>query len=165
MRVSWLFLAVLLIPAGAQAHTDDQFAYPFSRVWTAAVRLLRIDMACPITEKDKEEGYFFFDYPSETGKFPGSIELVETQVDGVKGVKVIVKVPAMPSYFERLVLDKLGRKLKAEFGPPLTAKTPKTAPVSADGKADGKERSGGDKSGSEKQKPESKGQNRESAKK
>jgi hypothetical protein len=121
MRASWFFLAVLLLPAGARARTDDQFAYPFSRVWTAAVRLLRIDMECPITEKDKDEGYFFFDYPSETGeKYPGSIELVQTQVDGVKGVKVIVQVPAMPTYFERLVLDKLGRKLKADFGPPLT---------------------------------------------
>jgi len=134
-------LALLALPAVAEARSDSEFAYPFTRVWTAAVRLLRIDLGCPITEKDKEEGYFFFDYPTESGPVPGTIELIRLRVRGVEGVKVVVQVPAVPGYEERLVLDKLERKLRAEFGSPLSAEPEKkkTEPPAAKDAADQKD--------------------------
>jgi hypothetical protein len=89
-----------------------------SRVWTAAVRLVRVDLECPIGEKDRDDGYFFFEYSDRGKTFPGSVELVSLQDSGGDHVRVVVQVPAMPAYVEAMILDRLGRKLEQEFGPP-----------------------------------------------
>ena len=122
MRALCLFLVILVLPAVASARSDSEFAYPYARVWTAAVRLLRIDLGCPIIEKDKEEGFFFFNYTTATGSraLPGSLEIIRSKVSGVEGAKVIVQIPAMPRYVEKMILKKLARKLKAEYGLPLS---------------------------------------------
>jgi hypothetical protein len=154
MRTSWVLLAILALPAVAEARSDSEYAYPYERVWTAAVRLLRVDLSCPINEKDKDEGYFFFEYPGETGPIPGSIEFIRARVNGVEGVKVIIQVPAMPSYFERMVLEKLGRKLTAEFGRPLSGDEPSgaaPAPAPAAGASAGKEASAAGRKKADKQ--------------
>ncbi len=134
MRLTWLTVALLVLTwlawvavvplSVAAADSRSDFAYPFSRVWTAAVRLLRVDFGCPIREKDKEDGYFLFDYQRGRDWVPGSVELVRTRVQGVDGVRVVLKVPAMPQYVERMILTRLGRKLGEELGAPvLPAKT------------------------------------------
>jgi hypothetical protein len=105
-------------PPSASARREATFAYPLSRVWTAAVRLVRVDLDLPVTEKDKEDGYFFFEYTDHGKKFPGSVELVSVQDSGGDQVRVIVQVPAMPAYVEGMILDRLARKLEQEFGPP-----------------------------------------------
>jgi hypothetical protein len=122
-------------PSTAAAKREDSFRYPFSRVWTSAIRLMRVDLECPITEKDRDEGYFFFDYEDSGSKYPGSIELITTQVDGLESVRVVVQVPAMPSYLEALILDRLSRKLQEDFGSPNEgkAKAPTGGPESAPG--------------------------------
>ena len=51
-------------------------------------------------------------------EFPGSIELVRTRVEGVDYVRTVVQIPSMPSYVEQMLLDRLERKLRAEFGSP-----------------------------------------------
>jgi hypothetical protein len=107
-------------PPSASARREATFAYPISRVWTAAVRLVRVDLDCAVTEKDKEDGYFFFEYTDHGKKFPGSVELVTTQDSGGDQVRVIVQVPAMPAYVEGMILDRLTRKLEQEFGAPKT---------------------------------------------
>jgi hypothetical protein len=165
MRSFCLLLALLALPSVAEARSDSEFAYPFSRVWTSAVRLLRIDLGCPITEKDKEEGYFFFDYPTDSGPVPGTVELIRMRVRGVEGVKAVVQIAAVPQYEERLVLEKLERKLRAEFGSPLSAEPEKKAKPPADKSEAGekgaaKEKSANSKreerSGSKKQEPKQK---------
>jgi hypothetical protein len=111
-------------PPLAAARREATFGYPISRVWTAAVRLVRVDLECPINEKDRDDGYFFFDYTDRGKTYPGSVELVSVQDSGGDHVRVIVQVPAMPAYVEAMILDKLGRKLEQEFGPPKAAKEP-----------------------------------------
>ncbi|HEX7476457.1 MAG TPA: hypothetical protein VF331_01495 [Polyangiales bacterium] len=126
-HLQWLVIALALsVPAVAHARREVTFSYPFSRVWPSVVRLMRVDFECQITEKDKEDGYFFFDYPDHGKTFPGSVELVTSKSDGVETVRVVIQVPAMPSYVEALMLDKLGRKLLEEFGPPKGATPPST---------------------------------------
>ena len=125
--VVWVFA-----PPSASARREVTFGYPMSRVWTAAVRLVRVDLECPISEKDKEDGYFFFEYTDRGKKFPGSVELVSIQENGTDHVRVIVQVPAMPAYVEAMILDRLGRKLEQEFGPPKGA-TPKPPEKPDDG--------------------------------
>ncbi len=123
MRFLWLIVAInLLLPPVASARSESEFAYPFSRVWTIAVRLLRIDFDCPIKEKDKEEGYFFFEYRDGKRSFTGSAEIIPTtSAAGIKGVRVVVQLSALPKYVERMILDRLARKLDAELGQPITA--------------------------------------------
>jgi hypothetical protein len=109
---------VFVLPSLAFARSESEFAYPISQVWTITIRLLRIDLDCPINEKDKDEGYFFFDYHDDKRTFPGSAELIPATVGGVKGVRVVIQLPAMPQYVERMILDRLARKLDEELGRP-----------------------------------------------
>ena len=111
-----LVFAWLCAPATAAARREATFNYSFSRVWTASVRLVRVDLECPITEKDKDDGYFFFEYTNQNKTYPGTVELVSVQTEAGEQVRVIVQVPAMPSYVEAMILDRLGRKLEKEFG-------------------------------------------------
>jgi hypothetical protein len=123
MRILGLIVAVhLLLPAVASARSESEFAYPFSRVWTIAVRLLRIDLDCPIDEKDKEEGYFFFEYRDGKRSFTGSAEIIPKTIEGAKGVRVVIQLSALPRYVERMILDRLARKLDQELGRPIKAK-------------------------------------------
>jgi hypothetical protein len=115
-------------PPPAAARREVTFAYPISRVWTAAVRLIRVDLECPINEKDRDDGYFFFEYSDRGKSYPGSVELVSLKEDGAEHVRVIVQVPAMPAYVEAMILDRLGRKLELEFGPPKGGQQPVTKP-------------------------------------
>jgi hypothetical protein len=41
---------------------------------------------------------------------------------------VVVQVKGMPSYVEQMLLDRLDKKLLAEFGPPVAPPKPPAAP-------------------------------------
>lgn len=126
MRTLGLALAVALLWTGqAEARREQTYAYPFSRVWNAAVRMLRVDFDSPITEKDKDSGYFLFDYPDSGKQHPGSVEVIRVQDNGVEAVRVVMQLPAMPTYVEQMMLDHLARKLGQEYGPP---RAPKSSP-------------------------------------
>lgn len=114
-------IAVVLAPAGAHARRDQTFRYPFARVWEAAVRLMRVDLESPIGEKNRDDGYFLFDFPHNGKTTPGSIEVVRASD---AEVRVVVQVPAMPTYVEQMILDKLAKKLIAEYGDPRPLPAP-----------------------------------------
>lgn len=139
MRMLGLALAVLLLwVGGAQAKREQTYAYPFSRVWTAAIRMLRVDFESPISEKDKDSGYFLFDYPDAGKSLPGSVEVVRVTQNGVESVRVVITLSAMPTYVEQMMLDRLARKLGEDFGDPEPSKVPKPeAPAQPDAPADG----------------------------
>jgi hypothetical protein len=126
MRYLLLVCALVLAsPSLAFARSESEFAYPFSQVWTITIRLLRIDLDCPINEKDKDEGYFLFEYRDDKRTFPGSAELIPSNVGGVKGVRVVIQLAALPQYVERMILDRLARKLDEELGRPMQPQKPK----------------------------------------
>ena len=125
MRLLGLALFFLLALSGqAQARREQTYAYAFNRVWNTAVRLLRIDFTSAITEKDKDSGYFLFDFTDGSKQFPGSIEVIRLQESGPESVRVVVQIPALPSYVEQNLLDRLARKLSAEYGTPIGTKPP-----------------------------------------
>jgi hypothetical protein len=137
----WFVLALALwlgFPSPAVARSVRDEPYPYETTWNAALRLLRVDLGCTINERDPEVGYFTFTWREGTRSYPGSVEIVRTQVDGRAGSRVIVQVPLMPTYVETLVLSRLGRKLRTEFGeppplprrpePPVPAPEPPSAP-------------------------------------
>ena len=63
-------------------------------------------------------GYFLFDYKDDGRMYPGSVELVRIADQGGGSIRVVMQIPAMPSYIERMLLDKLQKKLVDEYGEP-----------------------------------------------
>lgn len=102
--------------ANARSVRDEP--YPSDVTWNAAVRLVRVDFGFAITERDHDLGYFTFQWREGRRTVPGSVELVNTTVDGRTGTRVIVQIPQMPTYVESMLLARLGRKLRQEFGEP-----------------------------------------------
>ena len=119
-RVGGLVAVVIsLASATAEARTVRDEPYPMETAWNAAVRLVRIDMGMPIIERDQEMGFFTFTYREGARSVPGSMEMVRTEIDGRPGARIIVQIPQMPTYVESLILTRLARKLRSEFGEPL----------------------------------------------
>lgn len=106
----------------AKAASVYTSPYTFDQTFGTALRLLRVDLGCKITEKDIEGGYMLFEYTSpESGKktFSGSIEIVRAK----DGAQVTVQLPALPGYHEQMVINGLVKKLSADHGePPKKAK-------------------------------------------
>jgi hypothetical protein len=124
MRMLGLALVLPLLGVGhAEARREQTYPFTFTRAWTTAVRLLRIDFASPITEKDKDSGYFLFDFTDGAKQYPGSLELIRILDGGAESVRVVVQIPALPGYVEQNLLDRLGRKLGQEYGTPLGNKS------------------------------------------
>lgn len=119
MRIIALFalVAALLVPAPAGARLSGEVDYDYEKVWRAAVRLVAVDLRFPVTDRDPDNGYLLFDYLEQGRSYPGSIELVPAE-EGASRVRVVVQVQGMPSYVERMILDRFTRKLLDDYGPP-----------------------------------------------
>ena len=114
-----LCLTLALLPASASARRTDAHAYRFGQVWSSAIRLLAVDFRFPMRDRDRDIGYLLFDYTHQGRSYPGSMELVPFEAGGQSQVRVTLNIPAMPAYIERMVLDRLKRKLREDHGSPL----------------------------------------------
>ena len=110
------------------ARKQGELRYPFDQVWNAALRLVRVDMRMPVTDRDPEAGYLLFEYLDHGKRFAGSLELVRGERGQRPITKIVVQVQGMPSYVEQMLLDKLERKLRDEFGEPLEPVKPAPKP-------------------------------------
>lgn len=126
-RLGFIFCLILLAPASAQARSSSLYAYPESRIWMSVIRLVRVDFESPILEKDKDAGYLLFNYPYAGKQYAGSVEVVPTTERGEPRVKVLIQIAGMPAYVERMMLDKLDKKLVQEFGAPLVTPPKRSA--------------------------------------
>lgn len=111
-------ILLLALPSGAAARSDRDFDYRWEQVWSAAVRMVRVDLRFPIVDQDESIGYLLFEYRDHGRAHPGSIELVRVQGPRRERIKVVVQINSMPSYIEQMMLDRLARKLHDEFGEP-----------------------------------------------
>lgn len=133
-RLAWpLFTALALpvlvglaLPTTARARKQGDLRYPFEQVWNASLRLVRVDLRMPVTDRDPEAGYLLFDYLDHGKRFPGSLEFVRGERGQAPATKIVIQVQGMPAYVEQMLLDKLQQKLRAEFGEPI--EPPKAAP-------------------------------------
>lgn len=110
----------------AQAGSSTELRYTQSQIFSGALRYLRIDLGYEITEKDPEAAYLLFTYTPQGRKDPtfGAVEIVATQ----QAVRLIIKLPQLPSYQEAMIRDGLIRKLREEYG----AEPPRPAPPKED---------------------------------
>jgi hypothetical protein len=123
----------LVLPATADAKKSEDFRHSYRQVWGAAIRLIRVDQGYPIKDRDESVGYFLFDYKDDGRLYPGSVELVRIEDQGGGPIRVVIQIPAMPSYIERMLLDKLEKKLVDEYGVPAPpAKKPEAPPAEAE---------------------------------
>ena len=130
---------VMLQTGDAGASVAYESPYSFEQTYGTAMRLLRVDLGCVITEKDPTNGYLLFEYTSpESGNrvHRGSLEIVR----GKEGTHISVQLPTLPQYHEQMIMDALNKKLSSEHGspPPKPKPAPPPAPL-ADAGADGGE--------------------------
>jgi len=112
--------AIVFTGQPAQAEVSYESTYGFDRTWNAALRMVRVDLGCKITEKDDQSGYLMFEYKSTDGGkrvSPGSIEFIKSK-DQESGVRIVIQLPQMPRYHEQVMLDTLVRKMRTEYGDP-----------------------------------------------
>ena len=124
--------AIVFTGQPAEAETAYESAYGFDRTWNAALRLVRVDMGCKITEKDDQSGYLMFEYhSSESGKkvSSGSIEFIKPR-EQESGVRIVIQLPQMPRYHEQVLLNSLVKKMRTEYGDAPQPR-PKPQPPSA----------------------------------
>lgn len=121
-RSSW-WLGVCLALAGLTwshptvAKTTHASPYSYEQTYGSVLRLVKVDLGLTVTDQDAQWGYLMFEYTSpESGnrKTRGSFELVRVR----DAVQVALQLPALPSYHERVIMDKLTRKLVDEHGAP-----------------------------------------------
>ena len=127
--------AIVLTGQPAQAEVTYESTYGFDRTWNAAIRLVRLDMGCKITEKDDQSGYLMFEYhPADGGKkvTSGTMQFIRSH-DKDGAVRLVIQLPQMPRYHEQVLLDALVRKMRAEYGdPPAPKPADPPAPPASD---------------------------------
>ena len=129
---AFLVTVALLAPATTHAKKTEDFRHTYDQVWGAAIRLIRVDQGYPIKDRDQTVGYFLFEYKDDGRMYPGSVELVRIEDQGGGPIRVVMQIPAMPSYIERMLLDKLKKKLIDEHGEPAPPKKPAEPPAEAE---------------------------------
>jgi hypothetical protein len=108
----------------AYAKVEGDSPYTLNQTFGAALRLLRVDLGLEVTEKDPEASYLLFHYrllEDPKRVIDGAIELIALP----NRVKIIVKIPQLPESHERLLRDRLVRKLRDDFGEPPRRPEPK----------------------------------------
>jgi len=110
----------LMVSSRLEAKTTRETTYRYNQIWNSAVRFIRIDRGCKILEKDKDTGYVLFEYKHENTGSPiiASFELIETSRKNKKYLQFGMNIQAMPRYVEIMLVDKLLRKLKTDYGEP-----------------------------------------------
>lgn len=134
-RALGLYWAALLLLCAltAQARSETVLQYTKAQTFSSALRYLRVDLGYSVTEKDPEAAYLMFEFPRTDQKKVGlgTIEIVETE----ESVKLVVRVPELPEYQERMLADGLLSKMKNEHGDPPPRKAPEPETPSGDSPA------------------------------
>lgn len=126
MRTSiWMTcLGLSLVPLAVSAKVEHRLTYTKAQTYHAALRHLRVDSGYIVTEKDLDSGYLLFEYPIQGSEKAthGSIEVVERE----NAVAVIVQLPQLPRYHERMLAQGLLKKLHDDYGdPPKSKESPR----------------------------------------
>lgn len=122
-----LSVAAMLWSGSARAKAEGDSPYSLTQTFGAALRMLRVDLSLEVTEKDAEASYLLFRYrlvEDPKRVVDGAIELI-----ALPGrVKIVIKIPQLPESHERLLRDRLTKKLRDDFGdPPKRTEPPKPA--------------------------------------
>ena len=120
-----LLIAALFLSGSVmcEARTTREITYRYQQIWNTAVRFLRVDNGFEIKEQDKETGYLLFAYPDAGRSLTGSVEIIPRVRGNEQYIDVALRIQDMPSYVEVVLIDKLVRKLRNEYGEPPSPRT------------------------------------------
>ena len=121
LSIGCVFGLGVLGTGSASARVTAESQYTKAQNYSAALRFLRVDKDFEVVERDEDAAYLIFRYPTPERKeqsVTGTIEVVEMD----RNVTLIVKLPQMPQYHERLLSDQLLKKLRDDYGPPPAPK-------------------------------------------
>lgn len=110
----------------AWSRAEERLSYTKAQSYRSALRYLRVEQGYEILEKDMESGYLLFKYPRTRASSPdapvvhGSVEVIEREQE----TALVVQLPDLPSYHERLLIEGLLDKLKADYGAPPIRRAP-----------------------------------------
>ncbi len=114
-------LALLLVSSTALAKSSAELPWALPEVFGVAVRFVRVDRNCKISDRDEASAYVLFECPGDEGKPPrrGALELYRaTARDGRAVVRAQVTLTDEPRWVELRFLELLERKLRDERGVP-----------------------------------------------
>jgi hypothetical protein len=128
-----ILLLVAASPAYAKAQTD--LLYRFDEVYSTAVRFVRVDRGCKVTDQDQAAAFVMFECPLEDKKVSrGAIEIFRATQRGKEGVRIQVSLPDDTHGMELRFVELIERKLREERGtptPPTPPPPPKAEPPDA----------------------------------
>ena len=118
----------------ASARSQLALAWPLKDVFPVAVRFVRVDRGCKVTDRDESSGYIVFEC-DDGGKQVrhGALELIAIDTPGRGGVRAQLTLGDEPRYIELRFLELLERKLRDERGvaPPQRPPAPPPPPPDA----------------------------------
>ena len=116
MRLAlFLPLALALFPSTASARASSETPYSVGEVFSTAIRFVRIDKSCKITDQDANAAFVTFEYEDEGHTRRGSLEIWKT----ANGSNLQVTLGDEPHYVELRWVELIGRKLHDERGTPV----------------------------------------------
>ncbi|HEV8321206.1 MAG TPA: hypothetical protein VG389_06285 [Myxococcota bacterium] len=118
-------LATAAVPRpAAAAGLMRAYGYTYDQVWSATVRLLRVERGFKVVEKDIETGYIVFEFKDsakDAKVYRATAELVrDKDGTGRAVVKVKLEIADKPELPHTLLHSRLAEKLRAEYGPPFS---------------------------------------------
>jgi hypothetical protein len=106
---------LLLIPTIAFARASNETPYSVGEVFSTAIRFVRIDKSCKITDQDANAAFVTFEYEEEGRVRRGSLEIWKT----ANGSNLQITLGDEPHYVELRWVELIGRKLRDERGTPV----------------------------------------------
>jgi hypothetical protein len=114
MRVACIVLVGLLSSGIAEARATADVPYTLAETYSTALRFVRVDRGCAITDKDGDAAYILFDCKEGEKSKRGAIELFPQK----KGVRVQVTLGDDTHAMELRFVELIERKLRDERGTP-----------------------------------------------
>jgi hypothetical protein len=111
---------LIIFTSPSEAKSQSELGWSMADVLSTAVRYVRVDRGCKVTERDDSSAYVLFECPGDDGKKvkPGALELYRVERGGRELVRAQLTLSDDPRYVEIRFLDLLERKLREERGPP-----------------------------------------------
>lgn len=123
MRTAAVVALALLSSAVAHARATADVPYTLAEAYSTALRFVRVDRGCAITDRDGDAAYILFDCKDGERSKRGAVELFPQK----RGVRVQVTLGDDTHAMELRFVELIERKLRDERGtpaPPAAAPTP-----------------------------------------
>jgi hypothetical protein len=119
----------------AQGKAQSELGYRIEEVFSTALRFVRVDRGCKVTDKDADAAFILFECKlDESHLSRGSIEVFRSVSHGKDSVRLQASLPDEGRGPELRLIELIERKLRDERGTPsVPAPAPKPTPPAPDG--------------------------------